>query len=196
MKIKTMLLLTTGAIFLASGAFLAGRLFNLEGNLFSGSIFSADGINEMMSAEIEMTPAAEVPGLPQIANGIFLSRTDNSIAILEFVGNTFGGNSQEVVSVPLDDGTTITGAGNGTKNTDILITSQTKIYKDLTDYQEAIDKGLKSLQQVMTEGNIDELNRLSHLRVWGRKNGERVIADTIIYSNPMTIESDSTHTDK
>jgi hypothetical protein len=188
MKTKTILLIFSGIIFLAGGAYFAGRLFNNQANPFSGTITSPDGSTTSMTIDMEMTPAAEVPVLPEIASGIYIDHVDNIITINEFSTNAMGGNSEVVVSVS-EDGSISADAGDDAKKTEVLINTKTKIYRDDTDLMKAVDEGKKSIQQILSEGNIDEMNNMTFLSVWGRKNGDRIIADTIIYTSPLSIKS-------
>jgi hypothetical protein len=43
------------------------------------------------------------------------------------------------------------------------------------------------LQQKVAEGSLDEIGENSSLTVWGKKTGDRVVADVIVYSEPMLL---------
>jgi hypothetical protein len=42
----------------------------------------------------------------------------------------------------------------------------------------------QKIQQVVEEGTLDEIGENSTITVWGRKTGERLIADVLLYTPP------------
>ena len=72
---------------------------------------------------------------------------------------------------------------NGPK-VEVVVTGETIIYRDTTDFS----KG-GTVQETVGEGTLDDLNSESMLRVWGRKSGDRIIADILFYSSPVVITS-------
>jgi hypothetical protein len=60
---------------------------------------------------------------------------------------------------------------------EVVVTSQTKIYKDVTSRQfggPAPEGG--KVQQIVEPGSLDEIGQDSSITVWGKKTGERFIA--------------------
>jgi hypothetical protein len=43
----------------------------------------------------------------------------------------------------------------------------------------------QTVQQTVEESTLDHLNSQSMVTVWGRKSGDRIIADVLFYSNPV-----------
>ena len=46
----------------------------------------------------------------------------------------------------------------------------------------------ESFQETVGEGTLDDLNSDSMIRVWGRKSGDRIIAEVLLYSNPVNLQ--------
>jgi hypothetical protein len=42
------------------------------------------------------------------------------------------------------------------------------------------------------EGTLDDLNTQSFITVWGRRSGDRIIADILFYTNPESIKKSGT----
>lgn len=57
---------------------------------------------------------------------------------------------------------------------EIVITGETTIYR--TNYEVS----QSSIQQVVREAALDELNSQMMITVWGRKDGDRIIADLLL----------------
>jgi hypothetical protein len=71
---------------------------------------------------------------------------------------------------------------------EVVVTNETTVYRETTDLGGPPD--LKSgetetIQQTVEESTLDELNSQSMVSVWGRKSGDRIIADVVFYSNPV-----------
>jgi hypothetical protein len=177
------------AVLLISAAFMAGRLMNKgpAGQSFGGGSGQRIEIKGGPSGgeksfSIEVIPAKELPQTHPDANGIFTKREDNSIFIgtgnigVEIVKK--GGSEAQPEAKTSYDGPVI----------EVVITKDTKFYKDVTnqDLSDAPSGSLK-LQQKVADGSIDEIGENSSLTVWGKKTGDRVVADVIVYSEPMIL---------
>jgi hypothetical protein len=57
---------------------------------------------------------------------------------------------------------------------EVIITGETTIYR--TNYEVS----QSSIQQVVREATVDELNSQMMITVWGRKEGDRIIADLLL----------------
>jgi len=68
----------------------------------------------------------------------------------------------------------------------VVITNATIIDRDATEVIPPSEiNETQSVQQVVEEGTLDDLTSDSMIMVWGRKNGDRIIADVILYSRPV-----------
>jgi hypothetical protein len=57
---------------------------------------------------------------------------------------------------------------------EVIITGETAIYR--TNYE----VGQSSIQQVVEEATLDELNSQMMITVWGRKEGDRIISNLLL----------------
>lgn len=157
-------------IVVGASAFLAGRLLSrVVGPL---SLFGPadDGIL--------ILPAKELPGTPPEVEGLFVERQDN-IVIVE--ADQTGGDSASGSPV---------GIGGGPKS-EVVVTTTTLIYHDTTQPPARRPTGNdpRVLQQTVEEGTLDDLNISQTLiMVWGRKSGDRLIAEVLLYTNPVYLQ--------
>jgi hypothetical protein len=179
-------------VLLAGAAFLAGRLMNQQANAPSGPqmIISGGpgGVGEasgMVSMEIKVIPAPELPQTQPEVNGLFVRRDDNSIYI-----GTFNGEMGIVASSSSSSGdgpsTSSSGPAFNGPEVEVVITADTKIYHETTEL-DPMSQPEGEIQQTVAEGSLDELGSDSLIMVWGTRTGDRVVADVILYTQPMII---------
>ena len=121
-----------------------------------------------------------------------MERKDNTIVLTSAPLETGGGG----VAVDSSDGGEELNGPSTSKNklpsgpkVEVVITSDTLIYRDTTDFSEAPSSGNATVQETVGEGTLDDLNTDSMVRVWGRKSGDRIIADILFYSSPVVFKS-------
>jgi hypothetical protein len=165
-------------LLLIGAAFVGGRLLNgqtLEGipGLFSGG----DGGQQRVVDDIQ--PAKELPQTPADASGIFEHRQDKSI----FVGTGTGKVQMDVKQDP--SGKVETSFKHDGPTVEVVVTSKTIVYQDVTikQFDGPPPQGQK-IQQVVELGSLDEIGESSFITVWGKKTGERIIADVLVYTFP------------
>jgi hypothetical protein len=162
-------------VLLAGAAFVGGRLLNgqrlVSRSSSNDSGPSVSGPNGPISFDYQ--PAEELPQTPADVNGLFNHRQDNSI---------FVGTGMAVVGV--DANGKVDSNSNG-PTIEVVVTSQTIIYKDVTarEYSGEPQAGQK-IQQVLEEGSLDDIGQASLITVWGKKTGDRFIADILVYTPP------------
>jgi hypothetical protein len=68
---------------------------------------------------------------------------------------------------------------------EVVVTPQTKVYEDVTmrQFDGPPPEGQK-IQQVLEPGSSDEIGQASLITVWGKKTGDRFIAEVLVYSPP------------
>ena len=71
---------------------------------------------------------------------------------------------------------------------EVVITNETMIYRDTTEIAKPTSGGSQTVQQTVEESTLDDLNSQSEVTMWGRKSGDRIIAEVLLYSNPVTFE--------
>ena len=152
-------------------AFTAGRMLNLGVNPLDLFGFAGEGDG------ISILPAEELPETPPDVEGLFVEREDNTIIIED---------DQPVDSV---SGSPV-GMGGGPK-VEVVVTTETRVYHDTTQPPARRPTGddPREIQQTVEEGTLDDLNP-SHSLVmaWGRKSGDRIIADILLYIDLVMIE--------
>ncbi len=183
---KLFIILSLLVVLVGGAAFIAGRLLNQKAGGTGGPL-GGDG---HMGFSMQMIPAKELPKTPPEVTGQFVERKDNTIV---------------VSSIPLETGkggVVLNSSGGGDKsggpstssdtmprgpNVEVVVTSETVIYRETT--KPPSGKNNETIQQTVGEGTLDDLNSDSMVRVWGRKNGDRVIAEVLLYSSPITFTS-------
>ena len=155
---------------LAAAAFVAGRL--LTRGVSPLALFGPAGDG------ISILPAEELPKTPPDVEGLFVERQDNTIIVEDDqpVGDPVSGSP--------------VGTGGGPK-LEVFITAETLVYHDTTELPARRPTGddPRVIQQTMEEGTLDNLiPSQSLIRVWGRKSGDRVIAEVMVYIDLVTFQ--------
>jgi len=172
-------------LLLAGAAFVGARLLNGQGLPgFGGPGFSL-GRSEVRITGIsadDILPAKELPQPPADVGGIFDHRQDKSIFI---------GTGLVMISVQKNDqtGEVETSSKHDGPTVEVVVTSQTKIYKDVTmkQFNDPPPEGEK-IQQALEEGSLDEVGQNSTITVWGGRTGDRIIANVFVYQSPDFIK--------
>ena|SRR5687768_11505981 len=163
-------------LLVGAAAFLAGRLFSQgigprseSGNLGNGGVFISMN---------DITPAQELPTTTPEITGVFVERNDNTVIVqtVSFdagVGGIAGNSSPDENSGP---------------KVEVVITGETTVYRETTQFTSPVAGENFSIQQTVEEDTLDYLDSQSMVTVWGRKNGDRVIADVFLYLNPEMIQ--------
>jgi hypothetical protein len=154
-------------LLISGAAFTAGRLFNQAVSPLG--LFTGNGI----SIVTDILPAKELPQTPPEVEGLLVERQDNII----FVEG----------SRPAGDGAagSPVGLGGGPK-VEVLVTTETVIYHDTTQppSQRPTRDNNPPIQQTVEAGELDTLPVSQALvMVWGRKSGDRIIAEVLVYSD-------------
>jgi hypothetical protein len=182
------MILMMGILILAVGAaaFLAGRMFNSNVNPLR--MFGLGGQGDIMTFAINVIPAEELPKTGPEVTGLFVERKDNTIVVSSIPLKAGGGG---VVVERGSGGEAVSGApvelDSGPK-VEVVITTETTIYRETTDLGGPPDMTsgeTTTVQQTVEESTLDELNSQSMVTVWGRKSGDRIIAEVLFYSNPV-----------
>lgn len=174
--------IVTLVLLLAGAAFIGGQLLNgkpLPGgfNLFAGG----NGPGEVRINADDIQPAKELPQTPADVRGLFERRENNSF---------FVGTGQISIMVESDPNGNVESSSNATGPTvEIVVTNDTIVYHDTTleQYNGQPPAGEK-IQQVVEPGSLDDIGENSTLTVWGKKTGDRVIADILVYTTPSFFE--------
>lgn len=172
---KLLIGIIIGFVLVAAAAFLGGRFLNFK----VGPMGLFPGNGDRVQVSIQRTPAPELPEARADLTGLFVSRSDNTITVQSM-------NSMAIKVVKTGDDVNVSPAdGNEGPKVEVVITGQTKVWHDTTQIDGPPASGEIGVQQTVEEGNIDDLTSQTMIMVWGRKNGDRIIADVISYSNPV-----------
>ena len=159
------LIFIMGVLVLLAGAaaFIAGRMLKSKTNPLALFGPFDDGIS--------ILPAEELPKIPPEVEGLLVERQDK---ILLIETDQVGGDGPAGSPV---------GMGGGLK-VEVAVTTETLIYHDTTQPPSRRPSGDDplALQQTVEEGALDDLNiSQSLVMVWGRKSGDRIIAEVLVY---------------
>ena len=181
---KLIAIMSIIVVLVGAAAFLGGRLLNGRVGPLGFGLPGGDG---MVSISVQVTPAQELPATKPDVTGLFVERKDKSIFVSEI--SMDAGGKGVVLQVDAggggDGGPSISGPkANGPKK-EVVISNETTIYLENTDLGQPKPGENKVIQQTVTEGSLDDLTSQSFLTVWGRKSGDRIIAEVLFISNPV-----------
>ena len=169
---KQYIVLGVAILVVGIAAFMAGRMLNRGVNPLGLFGFAGEGDG------ISILPAEELPKMQPAVEGLFVGRQDNMIFVET---NPPGGDG--VSGAPV-------GMGGGPKF-EVVVTTETILYHDITEPPARRPSGddPRELQQIVEGGTLDDLNASHSLvMVWGRKSGDRIIAEVLLYIDLVMIE--------
>jgi len=170
---KLVLSMSVLVLLVGGAAFVAGRMLNSKVSPLG--LFGLGGKGDVMSVRVNVIPAEELPKTRAEVVGLFVERQDNTIV---------------VSSIPMKAGSGGVAAGSpvdmtGGPKVEVLVTNETTIYRETTDLSGLPPGEHESIQQTVEESTLDDLNSQSMVMVWGRKSGDRIIAEVLFYNNPV-----------
>jgi hypothetical protein len=148
-------------IFLILGMFvlLVGAATFVAARLIDGATTREDQVSHV-------TPAPELPTNTPEVSGLLVERKDNTVILQTVSFDAGAGWALGDADEPMD---TTSGP-----NVEVVITSETTVYRTSYEISES------STQQTVEETTLDVLNSEMMITVWGRKNGDRIIADIFL----------------
>ncbi len=158
-------------VLLAGAAFVGGQLLSGQG---LPGLWSVGGPGGMNKITINVQPAKELPQTPADARGLFDHRQDNSI----FVGPDpvhLGVSVRRLLQTP---------SSHTGPMVEVVVSPQTLVYKDVTEQQFNGQPPSSQKIQVVEAGRIEEIGEGSMITAWGKKTGDRIIANVLVYSPP------------
>ena len=162
---KSYFILGITFMLIVTAAFIAGRFLNRR-LISSGSV------------SVTIVPAVELPTTSPEATGAFVERQDNTLIIET---ESLGANGVAVVSP--------TGGKNESGPlVEVVVTNETIIYRETTERSAPLSDGLQTIQQSVEVAALDDLDARSMVMVWGRKSGDRIIVEVLMYSNTEMIK--------
>jgi flagellar basal body-associated protein FliL len=173
---------------LAATAFLGGRYLQQGptalGGGNGGMFLSSNGPGGPVSRHFgknDIIPAPELPQAAADATGIFVRRQNNSF----FIGT---GHVMLQVKKQADNpnSTPQTSSSYDGPVVEVVVTNNTKVYRDdtFTNLKDLPSNSTK-IQQKVASGSLDEIGQNSLINAWGKKTGDRLVADVLLYNNPV-----------
>ena len=143
-----------GFVILLTGlaAFIAGKWIN-------GRSSQEDHVSHV-------TPAPEIPTTTPELSGLLVERNDNTVILQTVSFDAGSGWRLGDSSAPMD-------VSSGAR-VEVIVTGKTIIYHDNFEVEQS------SIQQTVAETTLDYLDSQMLITVWGRDEGDRVIADIIL----------------
>jgi hypothetical protein len=178
--------ITLGIVILvvSAAAFTAGNLLNR--GVSPLGLLGLGGRRGSMEISINLIPAQELPGTPPDVIGLFAERRDKTILVQSTSLKTGGAG---VAVHKNEDGSASSSSNmNYGPKVEVIITNETIVYRDTTQPNEPPSAGNVTLQQTVQESTLDDLNSQSEVTVWGRKSGDRIIAEVLLYSDPVLFQ--------
>jgi hypothetical protein len=168
---------------LAAAAFLGGRYLQKGPTAIGGMFLSSNGpgghMVEQVFSKNDIIPAPELPKTAADARGIFVRRQNNSF----FIGT---GKVQLQVKKEANNPNSTAQAASSYDGpvVEVVVTANTKIYRDDTfqNIKDLPSNGTK-IQQKVVPGSLDEIGQNSAINAWGKKTGDRLVADVLLYNN-------------
>lgn len=113
----------------------------------------------------------ELPPAAADVRGIVVGRQDNTLVVGT---GQFRLNIQDDKVITDYDGPEV----------EVVVTHDTVIYRDRTDYLK--DEGQDGkIQQVVKPGTLEEIGPDSLVSAWGQERGSRLFADVLVYNIPL-----------
>ena len=167
------LIFVLGILLVGAAAFIGGSLLTQGVDPFVlGAPFQGDFRSLIV-------PAPELPTTPPEVTGPFITLRDNAI-IVEM-------KSLEAKSIA-------SSLPSNTRNqrgpqVEVVLTRETMNYRETTDPSEPLSAKNQTIRQTVEPATLDDLNPQSTIMVWGRKSGDRVMAEVLVYSDLVAVKS-------
>jgi hypothetical protein len=185
-RTKIIVWVFVGIVILGTAAFVGGRLLNNKSAGVRGILNFGDNSTSMTS--IEMEPSPLLPKTDALVNGTFSERKDNIILVQTVSVDASNGGGITVAAVASEDvesGEIVTDfVGEDGPKVEVVVTKDSVIYNDVTEFHYQSDE---PTQQELELGSLDDLSKASIVTVWGRKVGDRIIADVFVIYNPSYV---------
>ena len=140
-------------LLVGAAAFVAGRMINGKIGIVSLGGPNAGRVSISLN---DITPAPELPAAQANITGSFVDRKDNAIIVQAVsFGSGIGGSAGDL---PMDEDSGI--------RIEMVVTTETKIYKDVTQFPPPVNGEIHNAQQAVAEGTLDDLHSQSFISVW------------------------------
>ena len=171
-------------LLLAAATFMAARYFTQLKNAAAegpgGNLIAVEGPGGgRQEFKLDIEPAKELPATEPDEAGIYVERKDNSVFI---------GTGDVTVRAKAEPGQEPEIDSNFTgPKVEVVISGNTVVYKDTTELDP--ENPGAQVQQTVELSTIDEITQQSSVTVWGRKAGDRIIADVVVFHSPFMVRA-------
>jgi hypothetical protein len=160
-------------LLLGATAFVAARLLNQRLTPVDlGAPFTGDFRSMIL-------PAPELPTTAPDVTGPFVERQDNKIIVETKSLQTGGIGAASSENTKSQTGPLV----------EVVVTSQTIIYRETTQPDEPLSAENQTIRQTVEPATLEALDSRSMIMVWGRKSGDRLIAEVLMYSDLVAVKS-------
>ena len=146
-------------IVFAGGVLAVGRLSAPERGGEGGRFFG-------QRPNFQIAPAHELPTTTPDVRGLVTQRTDNTLTV--------------------GQGDFRSGGGGSMSSVDVVVTSDTTIYHDITQANFNGQPPNGSIQQKVEPGTLDSISTNGQVTVWGDQDGTQITAKVRVYTDPCT----------
>lgn len=174
---KLFLILGLLVLLVGAAAFVGGRLLNQRVDPAGFGLPMGGG---EQSVFISVNPAPELPTTEPEVTGLFVKRQDNTIVVSSISMPAGGGGGALVMGASPDD-------ASDAPKVEVVVTADTKIYRDATEINAPSTDQNVTIQQEVEAGTLDDLSSQTMIMVWGRRSGDRIIAEALAYRSPIII---------
>lgn len=178
---KVILIVVAAFLVLGVAAYLTGKLMNGSGfNKQNGPIVyneGGDGLSRtFIEYEINEEWPEEIPTVKADVSGVFVERKDNLLKL--------GTGNLMTMAMGAEDGSVSMDIEFDGPEADVLITPETQIYRDTTfdDLENGFPENGETIKHTIEDGTLEEITENTSVMVWGRKSGDRYVADVVLYT--------------
>ena len=153
-------------LFVGAAAFIGARLLTKR-------------VGPAGSISVSLIPAVELPGTSPGSTGPFIERRDNIIIVETKSLDAGGVGSALPENARRQTGPTV----------EVVVTGETIICRETTQRNGPLLGGNQTIQQTVEHATLDDLEPNSMVKVWGRRSGDRIIAEVLMFSDTAAIKS-------
>jgi hypothetical protein len=161
-----------------------GLVVVLAAATFVAAKYMKGGIGNLTNGEEHagnLIQSDELPKTEPQTMGVFVERKDNSIIVAP------ADSIQIMVPGPGQEGQEpVMEADYVGNKVEVVVSNDTIIYRDVTPMER--ENANKEVQQILELSTIDVISPQSAITVWGRKAGDRILADVIMFLSPFAFQ--------
>ena len=167
-----------GAAYLAARMLLPGKDSEMETGRGRTMVLAVDDGSGPVTFRVHVEPNPELPDRPAEAAGVFVKKEDNSY---------FVGTGSIELSVEVDsNGKQDVGLSHSGPEIEVVVTHDTVLYREDTEMPSPKPGKDKSqevtiMQEITPVESLEELGDNCEMQVWGRKQGDRIVAEVLVY---------------